>query len=103
VRNGKGQVLQVSYSLSPLPLDSFAILSWGQLCRGRIVGADIEQSSLSRGMLAQFAHFVRGVYAAALRLLLFALGPTLGFVSLLLLPCLFFLTFGKSRSASWHS
>ena len=62
--------------------------------------AHMEQRGLSFGGCAEF---ILLVLAAGLRLVLFSLSAALGLISLLLLPGLFFLTFGKCRSASWHT
>jgi hypothetical protein len=50
-------------------------------------------------MFAHFTHFIQ----AGFRFFLFALSSALCFFALFLLPRLFLLTFGKCRSASWHS
>jgi len=64
--------------------------------------ANAEQRGLLCGVLAHLTQFFRFVHHNAFRLILLALSFALVLVSLFLLARLFFLTFGKSRSASWH-
>jgi hypothetical protein len=49
------------------------------------------------------AEFVLLVLASGFGFVLFPLGSAFSLVSLPLLPGLLFLTFGKCRSASWHT
>jgi hypothetical protein len=64
---------------------------FARLVTGLVIGAYAEQSRLCFGMLAQLVHFIPGDFASAFRFFLFALSSTLGLVTLLLLPRLFFL------------
>lgn len=59
---------------------------------GRMIVPHLEHCGLGRGGLAQFIEFVD---AAGLGLVFFSLAPALSLVPLLLLSCLFFLTFCK--------
>jgi hypothetical protein len=60
---------------------------------GWVIVAHLEHRGLGRSVLAEFVQFVR---VAKLGLVfLFSLAPALGLVSLLLLPCLLFLTLCK--------
>jgi hypothetical protein len=58
----------------------------------RVVHTNVEQRGLGRSMLAQFGHLVDVAFH---RLILFALNPALGLVSLSLLSCVFLLAFCK--------
>ena len=60
-----------------------------------VVGADVEQRRLLRGVLTHLTQFLRFIHHNALRLVLFPLRLALGLVSLFLLARLFFLALGK--------
>jgi len=68
-----------------------------------VVAADAEQRRLLCSVLTHLTQFLCFVHYNASRLILLALAPALVLVPLFLLARLFFLTFGKSRSASWHT
>jgi hypothetical protein len=64
------------------------------------VSAKVEKSRLSCSVFLQLCHLVRGAFCG---LFLFALAPAFRLVFLSLLPCVFFLSLRKRRSASWHT
>jgi hypothetical protein len=71
---------------------------------GFVIAANAKQRSLLSGVFPHLAQFFRFIHhGSAFRLILPALRLALVLVPLFLLSCLFFLTFGKSRSSSWHT